>query len=204
MKKIIFGIIILMFIIPSQSWAACDWDDKRCFVMTNDYDGEIYMAKTMFGEWSVPIKVFEDEMFTEYVVRDDLLSMIFWTSYRNTGKYVVYVYIKYKDGPALEDMREQSRKHLSKEPRLHLGGNLEKFRWSVAEKSYDLKNKIYYEGGKWNLMLMDDYGQAIMMYNIPWVGKPQPFTKRSERIAKGIIAAFDREVKIAREKGQIP
>lgn len=203
MKKILLGIVMLM-IIPCQSWSACKWDDLRCYVMTNDYNGTIYMAKTTFGEWSTPIKVFEDKETIIFVLRQDLLTNIFSTSYLKDGRYMVNMYSMIKDGKRLKEVSRLVSKFLAENPRYDVGGNAEKVRFMMSTVRYDMKEKVVYSNSRWGSMFLDSYGKVIVMIPIPQDKEGQPFSKNSEKIAKGIIAAFDREVKIAREKGQIP
>lgn len=203
MKKILFGIVLSM-IIPCQSWSACNFDDQRCYVMTNDYNGTIYMARAMMGEWSPPIKVFEDKERMNFVLRPDLLTNIFYTTYLKDGRYGVYMYSMVKDGKSLNELSIFVREFLRKNPNYYIGGNLEKIRFVISTVRYDMEKKIVYSGGRWGAMILDSYGKLIVMIPIPRDQEGQPFSENSEKIGKGIIAAFDREVKIAKEKGQIP
>jgi len=203
MKRIILLIVILV-IVPCQSWSACNFDDQRCYVMTNDYNGTIYMARAMMGEWSPPIKIFENKERINFVLRPDLLTNIFYTTYLQDGRYGVYMYSMVKDGKSLKELSKSVREFLRKNPDYYMGGNLEKIRFVISTVRYDMEKKRVYSGGRWGEMILDSYGKLIVMIPIPGDQEGQPFSENSEQIGKGIIAAFAREVKIAKEKGQIP
>jgi len=201
--NIITAVVMLLICLSSISFAACDWDDQRCYVMTNDYNGTIYMARTILGEWSTPIKVFEDKETIEFVLKQDLLTNIFYTSYLKDGRYMLNMYSMIKNGNSLKEVSKLVRKFLAENPRYDMGGNAEIVRFLMSMVRYDMKEKIVYSSSRWGLMCLDSYGKVIVMIPIYKDKEGQPFSKNSEKIAKGIIAAFDREVKIAREKGQI-
>jgi hypothetical protein len=172
--------------------------------MTNDYDGTIYMARAMMGEWSPPIKIFENKERVNFVLRPDLLTNIFYTTYLQDGRYGIYMYSMLKNGKSLNKLSKLVRDFLTKNPDYYMGGNLEKIRFVMSTVRYDMDEKIVYSGGRWGEIILDSYGKLIVMIPIPHDQEGQPFSENSERIGKGIIAAFDREVRIAEEKGQIP
>ena len=203
MMRILLLILIVMFI-PCQSWGVCQPDDPNCFVMTNDYNGTIYMAKTISGEWSTPIVVFEDNKVMNFVLRGDLLTMIFNTNYLKDGRYGIYMYRMIKDSKLLNEASLELSEYLAKKPEYQMGGNPKKMKFLLSVVRYDMDKKIEYNGGRWGYLYIDSYGKLIMMEPIPHDKEGQPFIKISEKIGKGIIEAFNREIKIAREKGQIP
>lgn len=185
---------------PYIAFASCSEGDQRCYVMTNDHSGSIYLVRDMVGSWTAPIKVFSSKDADFYVARGDLLMNIFNAGYLKTGNFEVNVLSDFKDEKARKNMGQNLKGMIEHQKASAMGGNEDYFRFMSIQTRFDMKNDETYSGGRWGALFLDRNG--ILITIVPLAMRAN-MTNENRKISAGIINALEKEADIARSKRQI-